>query len=392
MVVALVFSFPTLAISEAPRAEELGLRPGEVRISGLTLYCPTCTQSAAGYCEMAVAGEQVMLPCDEMLSKLLREEVSSETKRSVPSSDELEEFLLSEKRDYLPAKEALLLIEQREGTHSLFEGPSAALVQSYPELLQELIADGWGSRATLSRLWSLAKDTKSIHLQALIASRHPEITASEFLEQVLRTSPENLDRSLEEVGDFLKIIGASEIAFVEQYRADVQRCQSVSSSSDCFADVADARLRNASEIYLASKELERDYEARAQLGLSQIPEEDYVALLPSSRNVNQTQTPSIFLLLLLLPLLFVSYFSARQKRLRSGALQMPVLSSGEREELRELRSYFKLSPQASETDLVKRYRTLARELHPDTGEGSSTEFSAMNERYNRAKELFSRLQ
>ncbi len=339
---------------------------------------------------MAVAGEQVMLPCDEMLSMLLRQEVLATTKSSVPSTTELKDFLLSEQRDYLPAKESFLLLEQREATSELFEGPSASLVNAYSNLLQELIADGWGTRATLTQLWSLAKETDSIHLQAVIASRHPEITSAEFVEQVLRASPENPDPSLQEASNFLKIIGGEDVAFVEDFRAKVQQCESSAANYDCLTEVADARLKNAGEIYLASRELEKDYNARAQLGRTPVAEEDYVALLPSSRTLQVTQTPSIVFLLILFPLLLVSYLSIRQKRLRPARVQMPVLSTGEREELRELRRYFKLSPQASETDLVKRYRTLARELHPDTGEGNSSEFSSMNERYIRAKELLSR--
>jgi hypothetical protein len=68
-----------------------------------------------------------------------------------------------------------------------------------------------------------------------------------------------------------------------------------------------------------------------------------------------------------------------------------ALSSEERAELRSLRKYFKIAPGAKNAELAKRFRVLARRLHPDVDGGSNHAFTELGEKYNRAQELLKRL-
>jgi hypothetical protein len=67
------------------------------------------------------------------------------------------------------------------------------------------------------------------------------------------------------------------------------------------------------------------------------------------------------------------------------------LSPEERAELRSLRKYFKIAPGAKNVELTKRFRVLARRLHPDVDGGSNHAFTELGEKYTRAQELLKRL-
>jgi len=394
MIIVAIFAFLPLCAQAAPFLEK-----GQVRISGLTLNCPSCTRSYAEHCEMKVQGEQVMLPCSEMLSLLLREESRSENGSLVPTADELVEFLLVGERDYFLAKDAFDLLEKRDLEGEVIPAAASRLLAQYPRLLQELVSEGWGARPVLTSLWDGASGTGNRYLKASIVKRHPEISGAEFVEELLKSEPVRIQEALLDSAQYLRIVGADEAQFVAGFAERVQRCGGAG-QSECFADLQDEGLRLAGATFLAQSGISAeenailDGSARARLGALDPGAAEYVALLPSSRTVAKATGPSTLFLLVLFPLLLISYLSVRQKRfvpVREAAVaKEPILSPRERDELRELRRYFELSPRASAVDLVKRYHSLARELHPDTSEGDSLEFVSMNQRYKRARQLLSR--
>lgn len=66
------------------------------------------------------------------------------------------------------------------------------------------------------------------------------------------------------------------------------------------------------------------------------------------------------------------------------------LSRRESEELGHLLRSFGLPLNATEQELTRSFRGRARVLHPDTGTGSTREFTELTDRYHRAKDLLSR--
>ena len=63
------------------------------------------------------------------------------------------------------------------------------------------------------------------------------------------------------------------------------------------------------------------------------------------------------------------------------------LTQREGEELGQLLRSFGLPLNASEQELTRMFRNRARDLHPDTGTGSTREFTELTDQYHRAKEL-----
>lgn len=81
-------------------------------------------------------------------------------------------------------------------------------------------------------------------------------------------------------------------------------------------------------------------------------------------------------------------FRAERQQLQESAGENKVaLSQRQRAELRKLLMEFSLKTNATLDDLTKSYRARAKATHPDTGEGGVAEFTALREKYERAKQL-----
>jgi len=63
-----------------------------------------------------------------------------------------------------------------------------------------------------------------------------------------------------------------------------------------------------------------------------------------------------------------------------------LTASVERQELRELMEYFRITPPGKATLLTRRYRDMAKVLHPDAG-GDLSSFVELNDKYQRAQNL-----
>ncbi len=67
------------------------------------------------------------------------------------------------------------------------------------------------------------------------------------------------------------------------------------------------------------------------------------------------------------------------------------LTSEERSELRELRSYFMLRPNSNFAELARNYRKKVKTIHPDTSKGDNQEFLTLQTKYTRIRLLLTRL-
>lgn len=121
-------------------------------------------------------------------------------------------------------------------------------------------------------------------------------------------------------------------------------------------------------------------EPQQQKRLAKILSENH---LPSSKGF----VLAVFLLALFL-LCTALFFALRyRKKTLSIEERTSRLSIQQRAELRELLGHFNLSGVASEKELSRAYRKLAKTMHPDTGSDLSREFALLSSRYKRAREL-----
>lgn len=128
--------------------------------------------------------------------------------------------------------------------------------------------------------------------------------------------------------------------------------------------------------------------------------EEYSALLKRRKDgepwyqLSQKQLLGLFGLLSGAAFLWMlAAYAYRERRLAEERQQLEseLLILAEREELKELREFFGLEPGQGEAELTKVYRRKAKETHPDANASEDKGFQELNERYQRARELLSRI-
>ncbi|MCB0325659.1 MAG: hypothetical protein KDD69_18885, partial [Bdellovibrionales bacterium] len=132
------------------------LAPGEIRLDGLTFFCPSCRERADSFCEYETHGESIRLSCDELLVILLDRATEATQALPAPRATELSRFAVRHLEDDALLKPALLLLlKSREGEDELRRwldvlererpevlGMLAALGSRDPDLWQRLYAQG----------------------------------------------------------------------------------------------------------------------------------------------------------------------------------------------------------------------------------------------------------
>ncbi len=108
--------------------------------------------------------------------------------------------------------------------------------------------------------------------------------------------------------------------------------------------------------------------------------------LPSEPEPASNKNLYLLALLLAAIILAVVFRVSRRITVSEFKKQQELLEVEEQGELKELLRSFGLTRMESEAELSKRFRELAKKLHPDAG-GNEVEFQKLRERYSRAKKL-----
>lgn len=481
IIVAFCVGYLTPAVWAETEVESRESTHQSVRLSGLTVLCPSCRQHDETYCEVPYQGEDVLVRCEEALDYLLPELAYDGYDGKHPSAAELRSFLIREDPAYPAAKAAIeLLLQTKEGQHLLRES-ALVLIDRYGEIIEECIKNSRGTPELWRSLWYVGGEGNSatvIRLRATIAVQHPELDIEDlYLDLSIKNTARDI-RTLELLAAVLRSSGSTWVTEFQKVKEMLHYCSSVS-LSEVFEGCGESeisQLSRAAQSYLkrvqvqavlsfidqktplpkdrisllaripykkfrtpechsvllgALQDLQRsgeeelreisgeegvmemlsvfarnDDEIAAQVrrisltlrsksgledaeALNQALELAGVAADQQGEKVARKGSifPAVVGTLLVLGLAATAF---RFRRKGGECLSEAGLTSEERAELRRLRQYFDLRPNASVDDLIKCYRQKARTLHPDMGNGNPAEFGMLTENYDRARNLLAR--
>ena len=443
----LIFSIPILSFSVSAETLEL---------NGLKIPCTGCLKRQDGFCELRREGEYTLMSCEELFKEEFARFVSGDLLASADLLKDLLSFL--NRSSKLPKiKEAALriLLNNPLGERLLLED----IVQIFTKhsiLIQEILAEGLASENFLLELWK--QQTPALYKLRLIALlQHPDLDLTHFVSDLSIVEPEKDLSRLEELLGFLSKEKPSWHSSLSSIRNAVYSCleefRQGTFPQNCAAEDIRSRKLAVGEKYLLRLQTEmalrfvRQMKLKGSTMIDCLSSTDFEYLrtpvmhelvrkaiadteiilkkpLPkllevlsdkdpemarlisrnlgegSAQGLNKRWIASLTLLLIGFYLLVEIYKKHSRRMLNQGEpkrifKQMP--SSAEKQEMEQLFKYFDLPRNSDKQALAKRYRQMAKRVHPDTQtidmisrEQRIHAFTELGSNYQRLKYLFER--
>lgn len=415
-------------------ADNICAQESLLEVDGLHIRCAACRVRDDGLCEWSEDRLLKIGACETLVERMLLSGVSA------PNPKELKTFLLRKVRERSTAEVALEVLLQNPEGETEFNSAAQEFLHKYHELIEARLRAQRLPSDVLRQLWELPESTEknstSLKFFSRVAAADPQLGFTALIERLsgtnwredlsaLRVFSNNLRKDFPELSGKLK-----------SFRIAVHNCVRTFSRNTVF----DCALPQAVQEKAAVKYLEqikinllmtawhkKTLSPEVILDLSRSIDfknfgtPEYFAMVFEATESLQQRNPQLLnnsavqqLLVetakidprfqqfqptgvkfwLWIGVAVAALLAAAAvvfKRASSPVILRPDTDlSQDRAELRDLLSYFGLSPRAQEGDLVKRYRELAKETHPDSSDTAVAEFAEVNAKYRRAKELMNK--
>ena len=433
-----------------PIQQAFGQNDTQITIDGLTFSCPECAVLRDGLCRLNVFGEPMAIKCSPDARSLLLEYLLHRSYAGVnPSREELYRFILKEAAAKQDVQRAIaLLLQSREGS-ALLQREGRFLFANYPTSLSELLKAGQGDYGFWMVVATSAVQDLSaeqIKLRLLFSERFQQsdwkaLRSSlaydfdldhDFLDRVYRVAEnEQLESASlfkaimqfmdncaaqadEHVAAKCSAAGQQSLAAVWRNYLNKGYAQRLTKafrhghlsaqdfirllaqtdyrqgrSGDLLKGLSDAfRLVLKSPVSGREKIWEQPG-ARELFAFAQEHEHSLADFAAGQKGAAFSFWAGLVVLLPLLVLFGVGVYGyflwLRQRRIADEMTNKRLTKYYS--ELRELLSYFAIDVNATEEDLAKSYRQMAKRVHPDVDAQGTQKFSELKAKYDRAREL-----
>lgn len=408
-------------------AEDLSL----ISVEGLSFECPTCRKTDASHCQVQWQGKTLSVLCDSLFEVLLQN-AHEENSQKYPKNEELLTFISRKEIDSGLVGIAFDLLSKRQAEQKFLDSSLDLLISKHPEVIKEGIDKKTFKEAVKLSLWE-RRSHLSITEGFQLAKILPGKGLDAFLQDLSVVDIEQDSRVLTELLKSNVSVGLDSevISNLLQFIEDCSQTLSCENISPLFGVEATKyvfRLQNslvskaiiegkvtglmALDLLTKTKYLDHrtpeTHQALISLltefgsikdsfwGKLSLEQRDFVSFM--SKNDSRIaelvyNRPSLWswidlsigVGLSILASGFVLFWFTRRKT--NESFSETIAFKKDLEELNAIWLFFNLSPNSNLRDLKRRYREMARELHPDSGRESSTEFVTLNDYYKRAIEL-----